>query len=85
MSDVLTSQEVNEIADAPAGAVREAIQTPPTAKGLDLARTGVEGANPSAATSPPAIKSQPKLSVASVSSDGKVTFKATQSPSQEKI
>lgn len=84
VSDVLTAQEVNEIADAPAGVVREAIQASQAPKGLDLARTGIEGATTSAATSPAAPKSQPKLSVASVGSDGKVTFKATQNTVQEK-
>lgn len=76
VSEVLTTQEVNEIADAPAGVVREAIRDAQVPAGLDRSRTGVEGANPSAATTP--ARSQPKLSVASVSSDGKVSFKATQ-------
>ena len=80
VSDVLTAQEVNEIADAPAGVVREAIEGSQAPKGLDMSRTGIEGATPSAATSTTGATRQPKLSVASVSSDGKVTFKATQNP-----
>lgn len=63
VSDLLSAQEVNEIADAPAGVVQEAItasQTPRT-----------EG---SAGTLPAAPRQQPRLSVASVGSDGKVSF-----------
>ena len=83
VNDVLTAREVNEIADAPAGTVREAISNAQTPPGLDLSRTGVEGATPSAATSPSA-KKQPKLTVASISRDGKVSFEATQNFDQLK-
>jgi hypothetical protein len=78
VNDVLTTQEVNEIADAPAGVAREAIREA-RAKDLDRSRTGIEGATISASTSEP-VKKQPKLSVASVSKDGKVTFEARQEP-----
>ena len=77
VSDVLTAADVNEIADAPAGVVQEAVT-----KGIggksEHARTGVEGATPSAQQEP--ARNLPKMSVASISRDGKVTFEATQDP-----
>lgn len=83
VGDVLSTQEVNEIADTPAGVVQEAITAAQTPKGLDLGRTGIQGATPAATTSPAASR-QPKLSVASVTSDGKVSFAATQNFDQVK-
>ncbi|KIX00961.1 uncharacterized protein Z518_10027 [Rhinocladiella mackenziei CBS 650.93] len=67
VNDVLTAQEVNEIADAPAGVVHEAIIASQEVKGRS------EGATQSAPTYL-SNKPQPKLSVASVSRDGKVSF-----------
>lgn len=83
VSDVLSTQEVNEIADAPAGVVREAIAGAQTPNRLDDTRSGIEGALEAAAISPAASK-QPKLSVASINSDGKVSFAATQNFEQVK-
>lgn len=84
ISDVLTAKEVNEIAETPAGVVQEAIAALQDTK-PDPVRTGVEGGTPS--VSPPAATTQthqPKLSVASISRDGKVTFEATKSFEQVK-
>ena len=74
---MLSARDVNEIADAPAGTVQAAIESA-QGTGLDLKRTGVEGATSSASPmSTPMQTSQPRLSVASISRDGKVTFEAT--------
>lgn len=77
VSDVLTARDVNEIADTPAGVVQQAIAQS-TASISDGPRTGVEGATTSAQQAP--ARNQPKISVASISRDGKVTFEATQNP-----
>ncbi len=61
VSDVLTNAEINEIADAPAGAVRAAIESATKPKVTE------EPANPQDAASV-------KISVASVGQDGKVQF-----------
>ena len=75
--DVLTSGQVNEIANAPAGEVLDAARGMSLGKGADASRMGVEGATTSAAPEPGAGgQSQPKLSVASISRDGKITFEA---------
>ncbi|KIW10945.1 hypothetical protein PV08_10244 [Exophiala spinifera] len=66
VTDVLTAQEVNEIADAPAGSVVEAIDN---AREAEKARSEASASTPSATP-----KSQPKLSTATVGKDGKVTF-----------
>ena len=68
----------------PAGVVQGAIRNVQTGKGVDASRTGVEGATPSASPvqSAPA---QPKLTVASVGQDGKVTFQAEQGSSSTKM
>ena len=77
VSDVLTAKEVNEVADAPPGAVRQAIESVQDRK-VETNRMGIEGATPSASpTVSTATSSQPRLSVASVSRDGKVTFEST--------
>ena len=82
--DVLTSEQVNEIADAPAGEVLDAARTMSLGKGSDAARMGVEGATPSAAPGAGASgQSQPKLSMASISRDGKVTFEAVKDPEKK--
>jgi hypothetical protein len=75
VSDVLTAADVNEIADAPAGVVQEAITQNIIGKS-DTARTGVEGATPSAQQG--VASNQPRMSVASIGRDGKVTFETTQ-------
>lgn len=77
VSDVLTAADVNEIADAPTGVVQEAL-TQNTTEKSDSTRTGVEGATPSAQQDPAWTK--PKMSVASISRDGKVTFGTAQNP-----
>jgi hypothetical protein len=88
--DVLTNEQVNEIADAPAGVVMESARygIPATASNAagaslstksDAERMGVEGALPSASPVPQPTGQaggQPKIQVASVSDDGKVTFQA---------
>ena len=76
--DVLTRDEVNEIADAPAGVVTDANRNVPGGtrpKNVETERMGIEGATPSAEKAEPQ-HTQPKLTVASVSKDGKVTFEA---------
>ncbi|OAL35803.1 hypothetical protein AYO20_04953 [Fonsecaea nubica] len=70
VNDVLTTQEVNEIADTPAGAVEEAI-------------SNVHSTDPELSKSGSAVPvfpapSSPRLSVASVGHDGKVTFGSAQ-------
>lgn len=79
--DVLTTQHVNEIADAPAGAVGDVLHDM-RKQSEESKRMGVHGATVSAQTSSDAPKSgdsvQPKLHVKSVSEDGKVTFEARQ-------
>ncbi|EXJ94639.1 hypothetical protein A1O1_03035 [Capronia coronata CBS 617.96] len=69
VNDVLTAQEVNEIADAPAGVVKEMISDSQLSKNSDASRKIAGGSSSSA----PA-QSQPKVSFASVNKDGKVTF-----------
>lgn len=92
--DVLSRDEVNEIADAPAGVVAETVRTVHDARDKhveEAKRMGVRGATPSAA---PSLKEertaaanagggQPKLEVRSVSEDGKVTFQAKQEPEKK--
>ncbi|KAJ9622218.1 Altered inheritance of mitochondria protein 24, mitochondrial [Knufia peltigerae] len=65
VSDVLTAQEVNEIADAPAGSVVEAI---------DNAQGAQKASSAAAASTSTVPRSQPKLSTATVGKDGKVSF-----------
>jgi Mitochondrial biogenesis AIM24 len=82
--DVLTREEVNEIADAPAGVLMDTVRDVRGGVGaqrkIETERMGVQGALPSAESSSVAPvtgqDSQPKLKVASVSADGKVTFEA---------
>ncbi|ETN42845.1 uncharacterized protein HMPREF1541_02003 [Cyphellophora europaea CBS 101466] len=93
--DILTSEEVNEIADAPAGLAAEAIRDVHDGRdaGREKQRMGVQGATPSAeagkvtaSASPQAggpAQEQPKLEVKSVNEDGKVTFQATQQPAKK--
>lgn len=86
LSDVLSTQEVNEIADAPPGVARNAIETvghggSQIRAGTDAARTGVEGAMASAHPAGGARK-EPRLSYASVSRDGTVQIEGTKSFSQ---
>jgi len=83
VNDVLTAQEVNEIADAPAGVVREVISSLPTSNGFNSSKTGIESTTPSAAMFP-SSKPLSKLSVASISRDGKVSFETTQNFDQLK-
>lgn len=79
VNDVLTAQEVNEIADAPAGVVRDAVSNVHAAT-VESSGKGPEGASPSSTPAP----SQPKMSMASINRDGKVSFKAAPSPGEEK-
>ena len=73
---MLSRTEVDEIADAPPGAVAETLLK--QSRGLDATRTGIEGATPSAA----AVRKAPTLSYASVSRDGKVKIEGTERFSQ---
>ena len=85
--DVLTKAEVNEIADAPAGSVGETVRGISEGGGVgvkkrDEERMGVHGATGSASPEEVGVQQlqpqqQPKLSVASVSKDGKVSFEST--------
>ena len=89
---MLTKDEVNEIADAPAGVVSDTVRNLTGGVGaqkIESKRMGVEGAMSSAAQAPSsgslpssqvASQSQPKLEVKSVSGDGKVTFEAKKEP-----
>ena len=95
----MTREEVDEIADAPAGVVTEAVDRARIGAGsgggnvrdvtnigkeADSMRMGMKGAMSSATPevrgagipSRAQERGQPKLSVASVSKDGKVTFEA---------
>lgn len=87
LSDVLSTREVNEIADAPPGLAREAIENARAGgsqmkkEGTDAARTGVESATVSASPAG-AARTEPRLSYASVSRDGKVKIEETKSFSQ---
>jgi len=83
VSDVLSTQEVNEIADAPAGVVREAIATAQAPSPLGNARPSIQS-GPDTATTSPAASKQPKLSVANINSDGKVSFTAAENFEQVK-
>ena len=83
---MLSTQEVNEIADAPPGDVRKVIEKAAAGGGRmkggsDASRTGVEGATISASPAGAAQK-EPRLSYASVSRDGKVKIEETKSFSQ---
>lgn len=86
-SDVLSTREVNEIADAPPGLAREVIENARAGgsqvktEGSDAARTGVEGATVSASPAG-AARTEPRLSYASVSRDGNVKIEETKSFSQ---
>ena len=82
--DVLDSEQVNEIADAPAGEALDAARTLRLGKS-DASRMGVQGATTSAATEGATETGQPKLSVGSISKDGKVTFEATQEPEKKVV
>ena len=88
VSDVLSTQEVNEIADAPPGVAREASEKVRVSggqmkEGSDASPTGVEGATPS---TPPvgSARNEPRLNYASVGRDGKVKIEETKSFSQSK-
>ncbi|KIV96362.1 hypothetical protein PV10_00243 [Exophiala mesophila] len=70
VSEVLTAQDVNEIADAPPGVVSEAVRSAQISQGKSLEGSGAVGV-------PTPAHSTPKVSVASVGSDGKVSFGTT--------
>lgn len=63
LADVMSNKEVNEVADAPAGVVQEAVEIPEPKAAIQAA--------PSSEQPPTAIH------VASVRRDGKVTFEDT--------
>jgi uncharacterized protein (AIM24 family) len=88
LSDVLSTREVNEIADAPPGVAREAVENVWASgnrvkEDSDASRTGVEGATVSASPGGAARK-EPRLSYASVSRDGKVKIEETKSFGQSR-
>lgn len=66
VSDVLTTDQVNEIADAPAGALREALQPAKEAKPLEAGETKTEAP-------------VSKIEVTKGERDGKVTFEDSKS------
>ncbi|MCJ1362300.1 Altered inheritance of mitochondria protein 24, mitochondrial [Acarospora aff. strigata] len=66
LSDVLTTRDVNEIADTPAGAVQSAVTLPPTSKDEGLQSSEAQKRSAESLT---------HLRVATVSKDGKVEFK----------
>ena len=69
VNDILTAQDVNEIADTPAGAVPDTI--------ANIRPTGPELSKPGPALPAPAAPVQPRISTASVGHDGKVTIVTT--------
>ncbi|EXJ90016.1 hypothetical protein A1O3_03084 [Capronia epimyces CBS 606.96] len=75
VNDVLTAQEVNEIADAPAGVVKEVIRDSPLSRDIKPSSIAIGETSSSSPAVP--SQSQPKVSFASVSRDGKVTFDRT--------
>jgi hypothetical protein len=88
LSDALSTREVNEVADAPPGVVRAAVENASSGggqmgQGSDAARTGVEGATVSAQPTD-AVRKEPRLSYASVARDGKVKIEETKTFSQSK-
>jgi hypothetical protein len=88
LSDVLSTREVNEIADAPPGVVRDAVENVWAGgdwmrESSNASRTGVEGATVSASPGGEARK-EPRLSYASVSRDGKVRIEETKSFGQSR-
>jgi hypothetical protein len=83
LSGVLNAHEVNEIADAPAGLAREAIENARAddsqmKEGADHARTSVGRVTVSVMPAGPA-RTEPRLSYASVGRDGKVKIEETKS------
>ena len=68
LSDVLTSENVNEIADTPPGVVQPVVI-------LGQERSQAESGSPKL---PVSIKA-PRMSTASIGTDGKVTFKPNES------
>lgn len=89
LREVLTREQVDEIADAPAGSVASTVRDVHDARDAEVEkrRMGVQGATPSAApdkgAAAGAVEGQPKLEVKSVSEDGKVTFQARQEPEKK--
>lgn len=75
VNDVLTAQEVNEIADAPAGVVREVVNDSQLLPGGNASKA-VTGDASSPVSAPPS-QLQQKVSFANVTRDGKVTFDRT--------
>ena len=79
----MNAHEVNEIADAPAGLAREAIENAHAddsqmKQGADDARTSVGGVTVSVMPAG-AARTEPRLSYASVGRDGKVKIEETKS------
>lgn len=75
MSDVLTTRDVNEMADAPAGVTQEAVVLPQTSKAESdaSASTGPSSTAPVHSSRAPLSWLQSgRLSVASIRRDGKV-------------
>lgn len=69
LSDILSSEEVNEIADTPPGAVRVAM------KELSVKDDSRDSAVQE--TKPPGPISTPRMNIASIGPDRKVTFETT--------
>jgi hypothetical protein len=67
----LTAQDVNEIAETPAGALRDSFAK---------LRAAESEAPKQESALPPLPSTQPKLSTASVNRDGKVTFGTSPNP-----
>ena len=70
ISDVLTTRDMNEMADAPAGALQVATEI--AAKELGETETSLTAKTAS-------VIKEPRFSIASVQRDGKVTIKETSS------
>ncbi|KPM40913.1 Altered inheritance of mitochondria protein 24, mitochondrial [Neonectria ditissima] len=74
VSDMLTKEQVNEVADAPAGVLAEALELPNKPKSLEAAKTTETIAKAQTAESAKEEESVSAIHVASVHQDGKVTF-----------
>lgn len=70
MRDALTTRDMNEIADTPAGATQVT---------STMADTKKEATGPSHAAGRPTVSNEPHYSIASVQRDGKVSMKPTSS------
>lgn len=77
ISDILTSQDVNEIADAEPGVTQRVVT-------LSQRQSAVTSSDAPAVEGVPAMSRAPKMQTASIGRDGKVSFEATGDPALPK-